>query len=259
MFTLERRNQILSYLKENKSASVTDLSKMFFIGEATIRRDLNKLEKQNLIKRTYGGAVLTEGLNTEIPISVREKERAVAKEYIGELAGRYVNDGDIIIMDSSTTTYAMIPYLKQRNELTIITNGLKTATGLGETLHTKVYCTGGKLRENSLSLVGQGANNYIKNFSIQKLFFSCRGISAENGAMDNSEEEAELRKIMMERSEKVFLLCDVSKFNKNAFYKICELNRIDCIITDAEPDRDMLQAFHSNGIKIIYEASQCLH
>ncbi|MHB1153432.1 MAG: DeoR/GlpR family DNA-binding transcription regulator [Eubacteriales bacterium] len=259
MFTLERRNQILSYLKENKSASITDLSKMFFIGEATIRRDLDKLEKQNLIKRTYGGAVLTEGLNTEIPISVREKERAAAKEYIGELAGRFVSDGDSIIMDSSTTTYAMIPYLKQRNDLTIITNGLKTATGLGETLHTKVYCTGGKLRENSLSLVGQGANNYIKNFSIQKLFFSCRGISPKNGAMDNSEEEAELRKIMMERSEKVFLLCDGSKFNKNAFYKICELNRIDCIITDAEPDRDMLQVFHSNGIEIIYQTSQCLH
>jgi DeoR/GlpR family transcriptional regulator of sugar metabolism len=252
MFTLERQNEILNYLKENKSASICDLSKMFFIGEATIRRDLDKLEKKNLIKRTYGGAVLTEGLNIEIPISVREKEQSTAKNHIGELSAGYVNDGDIIIMDSSTTTYAMIPYLKQKNDLTVITNGVKTATGLGETLHTKVYCSGGKLRENSLSLVGQGAENYIKNFSIQKLFFSCRALSAKNGAMDSSEEEAELRKIMMERSEKVFLLCDSSKFGKNAFYKICELNRIDCIITDAEPTRDILQLFHSRGIEVVF-------
>lgn len=252
MFTLERQNQIYEFIKTNKSASITELSKIFFISEATIRRDLDKLEKQNLIKRTYGGAVLVEGLNIEIPISVREKEQAFEKDKIGRLAASFVNDGDIIIMDSSTTTYAMIPYLKSKVDITIITNGVKTATSLGNTLHTRVYCTGGKLRENSLSLVGQGAQDYIRNFSAQKLFFSCRGITVQNGAMDNSEEEAILRKIMMECADRIYLLCDSSKLGKKAFYKICDLSSLDCIVTNNQPEPEMLQSIVSNGIEVIW-------
>ncbi|NLN82226.1 MAG: DeoR/GlpR transcriptional regulator [Clostridiales bacterium] len=251
MFTLERQTAILEYLKVNKSASISDLSKRFFIGEATIRRDLDKLEKQKLVKRTYGGAVLVEGLNIEIPISVREKEQALAKDIIGRRAAELVNDGDIIIMDSSTTTYYMIPYLKSKSDITIITNGVKTATSLGNTLHTRVYCTGGKLRENSLSLVGQGAKDYIKNFSAQKLFFSCRGITPDNGAMDNSEEEAELRKVMMGCAEGIILLCDSSKLNKKAFYRICGLDSLHHIVTDKEPSADILAALTSGGIKVL--------
>ena len=109
----------------------------------------------------------------------------------------------------------MIPYLKSKSDITIITNGVKTATSLGNTLHTRVYCTGGKLRENSLSLVGQGAKDYIKNFSAQKLFFSCRGITPDNGAMDNSEEEAELRKVMMGCEELYYMRRH--KLNKNLY------------------------------------------
>ena len=252
MSTLERQNQILDYLKQEKSASITELSKQFFIGEATIRRDLDKLEKQNLIKRTYGGAVLVEGLNIEIPINVREREQAVSKDKIGRLAAELVHDGDSIIMDSSTTTYSMIPYLKTKTDITIITNGVKTATSLGNTLHTRVYCSGGKLRENSLSLVGQGARDYIKNFQAQKLFFSCRGITVQNGAMDNSEEEAELRNIMMDCAEQVILLCDSSKFCQKAFYKICNLSRLNCIITDLCPPPEMMQVLTSNGIEVLW-------
>jgi len=252
MLALERQNEIMTYLKKNKSASVEDLSRVFFIGPATIRRDLEKLEKANLIKRTYGGAVLLEGLNAEIPIFVREKEQTLSKERIGKLASQFVNDGDIIIMDSSTTTYAMIPYLLPKNDLTIITNGLKTAETLGTTLHTKVHCTGGKLRENSLSLVGPGARDFIKNISAQKFFFSCRGVSAQNGSMDSSEEEAELRRIMMEHSEQTYLLYDSSKFQKNAFYKICDFSKIDYSITDTCPPEDIMKQLEANHVAAIY-------
>ena len=252
MFTLERQNEIFQYLKEQKSASISELSRQFFIGEATIRRDLDKLEKKNLIKRTYGGAVLVEGLNMEIPLSVREKEQASGKDHIGRLAAALVQEGDILIMDSSSTTYAMIPYLKQKDDVTIITNGVKTAATLGRELHTQVYCTGGKLRENSMSLVGQGAREYIRNFTAQRLFFSCRGITAENGAMDNSDEEAELRRVMMDRAETVYLLCDSSKCNRSAFYKICDLMRIHCFITDAAPSEALGDALLHSGVRILY-------
>ena len=169
---------------------------------------------------------------------------------IGRLAADAVQDGDIIVMDSSTTTYAMIPYLRGKKDLTIITNGVKTATSLGAALHTKVYCTGGSLRENSLSLVGQGAREYMGNFSAQKLFFSCRGIDLENGPMDTSEEEAELRKVMMARSDEIYLLCDSSKFHKKAFYRICGYEKIHTLITDTNPPAAFSQLLRSSGIRI---------
>lgn len=256
MLSLERQQQILEHLKVHKAASITQLAEQFYIGEATIRRDLNKLEKLNLVKRTYGGAVLIEGPNSDIPLSVREKEQAAAKDVIGRLAADYVNDGDVLIMDSSTTTLAMIPYLQQKNDLTIITNGLKTAASLGDTLHTRVYCTGGSLRENSLSLVGTGAQAYMRNFSAQKLFFSCRGIDPVNGAMDHSEQEAELRKVMMDCADEVYLLCDSSKFDNKAFYRICGFDRIHVLITDTQPSDAFLQLPFSHQITIRYPSKK---
>jgi len=252
MFTLERQQQILDTLKEKKSASVSQLSKQFFIGEATIRRDLQKLEAQKLVKRTYGGVVLVEGPNAEIPLSVREKEQSYAKDVIGKMAAELIGSGETIILDSSSTTYSMIKHLKSKENLTLLTNGLKTASELGVTLHTKVYCTGGRLRENSLSLVGSQAAEFLRNYAVEKLFFSCRALSVENGAMDNSEEEAELRKQMMRSAEKVILLCDSRKFGTKAFYKVCDFDKIHIIITDRKPNTEFRKLFEKLHIQLIY-------
>lgn len=252
MLTLERQNQIITILKEKKSASVDELAKMLFIGQATIRRDLDQLQKQNLVKRTYGGAVLLEGLNIESPLYVRESLQAEEKETIGEKAAALVHDGDILILDSSSTAFSMIRFLKSKENLTVITNGVRTTIALGEILHTKVYCVCGRLRENSLSLVGEQAKKFINNYQVETLFFSCRGITKDIGAMDSSDDEAELRKEMIKISKKVVLLCDSTKFDKTAFYKVCELDKIDYIITDKQPNEEWITIFEQHGINLIY-------
>lgn len=253
MLTLERQNEMLLYLKEHKSATILELSNKFFIGAASIRRDLEKLEKKKLINRTYGGAVLIEGLNEEIPIGVREKERSDAKEIIGQLAASFVKDNDIIIIDSSTTSHHMIKHLKNKQNLTVVTNGIRTATTLGETLHSKTYCCGGKLRENSLSLVGDQSKRFISNYSVQKLFFSCRALSMELGAIDASDDEAELRRTMINSSDEVFLLCDSNKFDKKAFYQICQFNQINYVITETRPSDAWLAMLKQCNVNIIYK------
>lgn len=252
MFTLERQQQILEYLKDKKSAGITELAKIFFIGEATIRRDLQKLEAQNLIKRTYGGALLIEGPNSEIPLSVREKEQSYAKDAIGKAAAALISSGQTVILDSSSTTFSMIKYLKGKENLTLLTNGLKTASELGQTLHTKVYCTGGRLRENSLSLVGSQAADFLGDYAVEKLFFSCRALSLEDGCMDNSEEEAQLRRQMIRRSAKVYLLCDSRKFGNRAFYKVCDLEALDGIITDRRPSGAFISLLGQKGVELIF-------
>ena len=159
----QERQDFISYRKttitysdfeRKKSATVADLSHALFIGEATIRRDLKKLEKANLIQCTHGGAVLSEGLDLKIPLAVREVEQKSAKNVIRILAAHLVNGGDTIITDSSSTALKMVSSLRGKEGMTVITNGAKAAIELSESLHARVYCTGGILRENSLSFIG---------------------------------------------------------------------------------------------------------
>ena len=247
MFTIERQQEIIEILKSGKSASVAHLAKKLFIGEATIRRDLDKLQQQGLIQRTYGGAVWLEGLDSEIPLYVRENANKRQKDLIGSAAAKLVKNGDIVIVDSSSTTYAMVKHLSHLTKLTVVTNGAKTAVSLGEFSDFDVYSTGGKLRKNSLSYIGDTAKSFINGIHADILFFSCRGFSSKRGLFDSSVEEAELRKTMIENSKKRVLLCDGSKLNEAAFYKICEIHAIDHIITDGEFSDEDLEAFHSDA------------
>lgn len=242
----------MNILKAQKSVTVAELSSKFFIGEATIRRDLEKLEKKGLLKRTYGGAVLLEGLDTEIPLFVRESEQKDAKEVIGHTASKLVCDGDIIIMDSSSTTLKMVPYLKGKDKLTVITNGAKTAVELGELLHIKVYCTGGMLRENSLSYIGELAKRCTEDFFVDTLFFSCRAISMEKGLTDSNEDEAELRKLMVKSCRRTVLLCDSTKFDKVSFCKIGGFDKVNCVITDKKPSSPWIDFFKEKGVELMH-------
>ena len=252
MFTVERQQEILNLLKSKKSISVTELSRMFFIGEATIRRDLEKLGKKGLLKRTYGGAVLLEGLDIEIPLSVRESEEKVPKDIIGNSAASLVTSGDIIIIDSSSTALRLVPYLSAKNNLTALTNGAKTAIELGELPQIKVYCTGGRLRENSLSFIGETAEIFIENYFADIVFFSCRSISTQYGIFDSNEQESSLRRIMMRNSKKSVLLCDHTKFDKVSFSKICDFTKIDCLITDVKPSDEWTNYLKDLDVKLIY-------
>lgn len=230
-----RQNAILQLLQVQKAGSVEELSKKLFFSPSTIRRDLDKLEEAHLVRRTHGGVLLIEGRDAEIPLTVRENNNRTAKDIIAAKAAEFVNDGDSIIIDSSTTAFNMIKYLKNKKDLTIITNGAKAALSLGEMHQFDVYCTGGRLRKNSLSYVGTHARNTIQKFHADKAFFSARCISISRGITDISDEEAELRQIMVKHVSKSILLMDSSKIGNIALCSVCSLSDIDMLITDFGP------------------------
>ena len=252
MYNLERQQDILTLLKTRKSISVTELSRAFFASEATIRRDLSRLEKVGLVKRTHGGVMLLEGADMEIPLAIRETEHHGEKQYIGRLASREVKDGDTIILDSSSTALHMTPHLKARKDLTVITNGARTAIELGQHLDLRVLCSGGWLRENSLSYVGGVAMRTLSDYRVRTLFFACRAVSMENGLSDPNEEEASLRRAMISRSDRVILLCDSSKFDKSSFCVVCDFNAIHCLITDRQPDPAWMEFLTGHHVSVIY-------
>lgn len=231
MIPADRQNRLLEYIRHHKAVNIKQYSKVNYIHEATVRRDLTALEKTGLVKRNYGGAVLNEWPDSEIPLFVRDTANRDKKELIGQKAALRVHDGDTLILDSSSTTLRMIPHLAGKKNLKIITNGAKTAIML-TSLDCKIYCTGGSLRENSLSFIGSSAISYLKNFNVDAAFFSCRALSQEKGLTDNNEDEALLRRVMIEQSRHSYLLIDSTKLNKTSFFSIDSAAAVTEIISD---------------------------
>ncbi len=233
MYFSERHDEILTILKERNGVSVHYLAEKLHVSEPTIRRDLTYLEKQNYIKRTFGGAVLNDMTTSQIPLSLRESENKLPKEIIAKNAIKHISDGKIIFIDASSTASKLIKYLPQFSDLTIITNSPKTSLKLAE-LKIKSFSTGGLLLENSIAYVGSGAENFIRNFNADLFFFSSRGLSEDGVISDSSIEESNLRRVMMEQARKKIFLCTSDKIGKRYMYNLCKLSEVDEVISERE-------------------------
>ena len=228
-----RQQSILALLQRHNAISVADLSEQLYFSPSTVRRDLETLEKENLLRRTHGGAALVADKNAEIPLDVRTGDNRAAKEAIARAAAGFVTDGDSLFMDSSSTVLRMLPYLAGRKDLTVITNGLKTAGELARHHGIRTVCTGGVLRERSLSFIGHHARAVLSGYNVNKLFFSARAISPEKGVSDIDADEAELRRIMLRGAERAFVLMDASKLDTLSLCHICGIGEVDALVTDA--------------------------
>lgn len=234
MLSVERREAILKLMQQKRTVSVESLSERFFVSEATIRRDLERMAKENLIKRTYGGAVLLDGSSSDIPLPLREGENAGPKERLAAEAAGLLRSGNTVFLDSSSTVSRLVPRLSALSGLTVVTNALKTALKLGEYRGARVYCTGGLVRDNSISVVGTAARDFLATYHADFLFFSCRGFSFDTGVTEASEEEAGIKRQMIRSAATRVLLCDKSKMGHTYFATICGLEDIDVLITDAD-------------------------
>ena len=228
---IEREKKILEILLKEKRATVAQLAKALFISEPSVRRDLASLEKQNLIKRTHGGAVIEETAmsKNKIPFLIREYEQSSAKRQIAQNAIEYVHDHDVVFLDASTSCYYLIPFLASKRNLTVITNGVKALTKLAE-YDITTFSTGGALVNSCLVLVGEEACKTIETFRADVAFFSCRGVSEDGFLTDIAREENIVRKRMIQNSKRAYLLCATEKFGKAYYHNLCHKDEITGII-----------------------------
>ena len=161
MFAIERRNAILAALKEEKHVVVSELAKQFDVSEETIRRDLDKLEKEGYVVKTYGGAVISEGAAIELPYVVRKKANVEAKQKIAELAAELIMDGDTLILDASSTALFIAQKIKTKKDITLLTNSLEVLMELSDVTGWKILSTGGSLKERSCALIGSQAEECL--------------------------------------------------------------------------------------------------
>ena len=252
MLAIERKNKILAILQEDRRVVVSGLSNLFKVTEETIRRDLEKLEKEGLAKKTYGGAIMNESLNVDLPYTVRKKANVANKQYIAEIISSMVEDGDHIMLDASSTAVYVAKHLKNKKNITLITNSIEILLELSDIVGWKVLSTGGTLKEGSLSLVGYQAEKMINTFHVDKAIVSCKGVDIEKGITDSNEMDAHIKKLMLDSANVKILAVDNSKFDKISFTKIGDLVDIDILITDLEPDEKWKKTFHSVNVEVQY-------
>ena len=233
MMVIERQRRIVEELRVNPNVSVKELALMLHVSEVTVRRDLTVLHDRGIVTKIYGGATLNaaNSLN-EIPFSLRACEKSEIKSRIAKRAAELVEDGMVIMLDGSTSAYHMVPYLARHQNLIVITSGAKTALMLAEA-NIKTFCTGGQMIIHSYSYVGEQAEEFVRNFNADILFFSCHGLDCDGTMSDNAIEEANLRRVMLRHAKKRVLLCDSSKLGKRCLYNMGKADSIDEIVSDA--------------------------
>lgn len=234
MLINERHNQIILELQRNPGITVRQMAKKLNFSEPTIRRDYTELQKRGILTKCYGGAVLnihTGAADQEIPFILRQNERSETKEKMGMLALRYIRNGMVIMLDGSTSAYHLVPYLSKFKDIIVITSGAKTAVAVAE-LQIPVFCTGGKMRTNSFSYVGKEAEDAVRHYNADVVFFSCHGLSEDGMMSDPSVEECHLRQVMLQKARQKYLLCDSSKLNKVYFYTLGDVQQLDGVISD---------------------------
>jgi DeoR family transcriptional regulator, fructose operon transcriptional repressor len=246
----ERQKKIVEIVNERLSIRVTELSKIFSVTEETIRRDLEKLEKENLLMRSHGGAVSIEKDQGEISYLEREITNAGQKRAIAVAAVRSIEPGEQIVLDASTTAWYVAKELPDM-PLTVLTNSIKVAIELSKKEQIKVISTGGSLLSQSLSYVGPLAERSLSMYHVNKAFISCKGVHVEKGLSDFNESQALLKKQMMEIAEETFLMVDSSKFGTLAFSHIGSLSRINCIITDSNIDEQTRKQLEEKNLNPI--------
>src|SRR5438477_7849815 len=253
LFTPERRQQIVRLLEEEQRVSVPELSQHFAVSEVTIRKDLAWLEAQGLALRTHGGAILNVAGSapSEMSFDLRERQQHAEKERIGEAAARYVQDGETIALDASTTALAMAPFLVSKRDLTVITNGVRTGMELIQIPALSVLLLGGMLRQESYSVVGTWSRPILEQVNISKAFVGARGLTLRAGLTDVHGEEVELKRAIVEAANEVIAVLDSTKWNQVTLATFCPLERLKLIITDTQAPAQMVKQVRKLGVEVL--------
>lgn len=252
MLAEERREYILNLVKKTGSVKAIDVAKTLGVSETTIRRDLNKLAKKKLVRRTYGGAINIIPVGQEMKFDVQKEKFIEEKKKIALIASRLIEEGDVILIEAGTTGFQTALNITNKKELTIITNSCDIAAVLGKTNpDCKIILSGGILKTDTHSLIGPIADFAFKNLNVDKAFIGITGIDLEKGITATDPIEAQTKKYIIESAKKVIALCDHSKIGHISMNFVAPLEKIDILITDSEADKNFVEKLREIGIEVI--------
>lgn len=232
MLQLERHKDLMRLLQAQKSMTVKELCTALYVSPATVRRDLAALEAAGLLTRSFGGAVLNETFPDQQPFSVRAEQHVAEKKRIAAKAAGLIRAGETVFLDASTTTFYLIPYLKDIPDLTVITNSPRACLSLAE-LGVRCFCTGGELLEGSQALVGSDAERFVRGIRAHVCVFSARGV-ANGQVTDSSKGERDIKRAMLDHAARSIFLHDSSKQGQTHPYVVAALSEVDARIDESQ-------------------------
>ena len=250
----QRRERIQEYLALHKIVRMDELYKMLDASEATVRRDLEWLEREGVLERTHGGAILSQRMTLETEYIQRANKNPEEKLQIGELAATFIEDGDIVFINSGTTTAQVIRHIRSDAGIVIFTNNLIAVLESGDVGYTQ-YLVGGEFQPHSNSIAGRFATDNLRQVYANKAILGVDGISLIHGCTVPSNAEAELIKLMIERTRgEVFVVADHTKWGVVSNFPVAAIDEIDKLFTDAKIDPSTLESFAAHSVEIIFSS-----
>jgi len=250
LLSIEREKLILDLL-DSGYTGITALSERLGVSEATIRRDLVSLEETGRVKRVHGGAVKIKNAETEPIFKEKASRNYDAKEAIAETALRIIENSDIIYLDGGSTIQILAKHLSEKKNLTIVTNSLMAALELFETEH-KLIIVGGEFRRLSRTVVGSLTGKIISSLNIRKAFLGTIGFTPDKGMTTTDPNEAYTKELVMNNSDKVYVLADSSKIGHDSFAVSGSPEKIDVLITEKDiPDAEFKLRLQEKNIELM--------
>ena len=248
MLAIERKNEILNKLRTEQRVLVSELAIHYGVTEETIRRDLDKLEKEGYATKTYGGAIWGNSTKTDLSYTIRNKTNVEAKTSMARLISTMVNDGDHLMLDDSSTALYVAKQLKEKKNLTIITYSVEIVVELSGVDGFTILSTGGQLRPGSLAFEGYQVPQMLSKYHVDKAILSCKGLDPDAGITDSAENHALSKQAMIRAAKDVILALDDSKFDKISFVQIAPLEKIGTVVTNRKPDETWMTLFREQGV-----------
>lgn len=250
MFQIERQEQIINYINQAQKANTNELAEKFNVSAVTIRRDIDMLAADGRIIKTHGGAIaVAQSLKAEIPYSLKAEHNQDAKKRIGITAARYINDGDIIILDSGSTTLEIAKNISQKN-VTVVTDDIKIAMELSCKENITVIVCGGTLSDPVYTLTGNNATDFFSRLHVNKTFLGCDAVDLDFGISNRTYEEVDIKSAMIQAADEIIMVTDNSKLDKKVFCHLCDISAINKLIINTIDDRNR-RGFTEKGVEII--------
>jgi len=251
MSKVERKEKIRQLVYETGGVTVAELCTRFGVSEATIRRDLEELDAAGGLQRVHGGAVRPSSLAPEPPIFQRTHEQAAFKDQIGWAAAELIADGETVFLGSGSTVLAVAKHLKDRHNLTVISNSLPVINLLADVPQITVIVLGGLLRPSELSLIGHITEQSLAQLQADKVVMGIRAIHLEHGLANDYLPETMTDRTIVRLSNNVIVVADHTKVGRIAPALVAPLSVVDTLVTDSGVDPEVVKSLTDAGVRVI--------
>lgn len=251
MLAAERQKKILELLATDGVVMVSKLSAEFGVTEETVRRDLENLESQELLRRTHGGALLVEEGSYELSLEKRKAFNVEIKQKLAKRAAQNIATGDTVFLDASTTTFYLAKEIKNMKNVTVVTNSIRVINELVGVDGIKVVAAGGIVSSNQ-SMIGAMTENYIReNYFADKMFFSSKGVGSNATILEGNEQECFIKQTMLKNAKTRYYLCDKSKIGRVGYMRLSTFEDIEYFVTDVRITGALKDTLNEYGVEVI--------